>query len=68
MTPPDYENPNAVTKIGFDSNEYEVVVKADSIDEVGNSNSVSHTLIVRCKMKMTILLSFKLRLLSHGMR
>ena len=27
--------------------EYEVVVKADSIDEVGNSNSVSHTLIVR---------------------
>jgi hypothetical protein len=47
MTPPDYENLNAVTKIGFDSNEYEVVVRGDSIDAFGNRESVSHTLIVR---------------------
>lgn len=47
MTPPDYENLDAVTKIGFDSNEYEVVVRGDSIDASGNRESVSHTLIVR---------------------
>ena len=46
-SPPDYENLNAATQIGFDSNEYEVVVTADSIDEVGSTKSVSHTLIVR---------------------
>ncbi len=44
--PPDYENSIASNAPGFGPNDYEVIIKADSLGADGSTKSVTHTLIV----------------------